>query len=176
MMQILTQRKELAMIAETKTGTIDSVVLANYILKHYGPMSHLKLQKLLFYCDAYCLAFFGRELISDKFEAWVHGPVCRKVYNEMRGASVLYTDVAYSPMPGIDEDVEFGKLPIDVKDLVSDVLKNLSMWSGVELERLTHQELPWVEARYGYGEADKCHAEISKQTTMTYYRTQQGMS
>lgn len=32
---------------------IDVLVLSDYIIKHYGPMSHLKLQKLLFYCDAY---------------------------------------------------------------------------------------------------------------------------
>lgn len=38
--------------------TIDSIILSDYILKHYGPMSHLKLQRLLFYCDAYHLAYF----------------------------------------------------------------------------------------------------------------------
>ena len=63
---------------------IDVLVLSDYIIKHYGPMSHLKLQKLLFYCDAYHLAYFDTELISDKFEAWVHGPVCRKVYDSLK--------------------------------------------------------------------------------------------
>lgn len=163
------------MIAKPKTGQIDSVVLANYILKHYGPMSHLKLQKLLFYCDAYCLAFFGRELISDRFEAWVHGPVCRKVYDEMKGASVLYTDMAYSPINGIDEDAEFDRLPTDVKELLTDVLRNLNTWTGYQLEISTHNELPWQQARMGYSEADKCHVEISKETTRNYYRSQQGL-
>lgn len=41
--------------------TIDSIILSDYILKHYGPMSHLKLQRLLFYCDAYHLACFDKE-------------------------------------------------------------------------------------------------------------------
>lgn len=163
------------MIATTKTEKIDSVVLANYILKHHGPMSHLKLQKLLFYCDAYCLAFFGEELVSDKFEAWVHGPVCRRVYNQMKGASVLYTDMSYSPLQGIDEDAVFNQLPIDIKDLITDVLDNLTQWTGIELERATHRELPWIEARDGFGEADKCHVEISKDTTRNFYRTQQGL-
>lgn len=163
------------MIATQKQGSIDSLVLANYILKHYGPMSHLKLQKLLFYCDAYCLAFFDKELISDKFEAWVHGPVCRKVYDQMKGASVLYTDMSYSPFPDIDEDKIFDELPIDVKDLVGDVLENLTQWTGIELERATHRELPWIEARKGYSEAEKCHVEISKETTRTFYRSQQGL-
>lgn len=164
------------MIAQPKTGKIDSIVLANYILKHYGPMSHLKLQKLLFYCDAYCLAYFGQELISDKFEAWVHGPVSRKVFNELKGASLLYADMYYSQIPGIDEDAIFNLLPIDVKDLLTDVLGSLSQWSGIELERATHRERPWIEAREGYAEADKCHNEISKATTLSFYRFQQGMT
>ena len=163
------------MIARPKIGQIDSVVLANFILKHYGPMSHLKLQKLLFYCDAYCLAFFGKELISDKFEAWVHGPVCRKVYDEMKGASVLYTDVEYSPMSGVDEDVEFSKLSSDIQALLAEVLGTLNGWTGYQLEISTHNELPWQEARVGYSDAEKCHVEISKETTRSFYRIQQGL-
>ncbi len=163
------------MEAITKFGKIDSTVFANYILKHFGPMSHLKLQKLLFYCDAYCLAFFGEELISDKFEAWVHGPVCRKVFDQLKGASILYSDMTYTPIPDVDEDACFNQLPIDVKDLLNDVLSNLVQWTGIELERSTHKELPWIEARKGYGEADKCHVEISKETTRMFYRKQQGL-
>ena len=163
------------MIARPMKRQIDSIVLANYILKHYGPMSHLKLQKLLFYCDAYCLAFFEEELISDRFEAWVHGPVCRRVYDEMKGASVLYTDMEYSPTEGMDEDSEFEELSSDIKDLITDVLGNLNEWTGYQLEISTHNELPWQEARVGYSEAQKCHVEISKETTRTFYRAQQGL-
>lgn len=138
-------------------------------------MSHLKLQKLLFYCDAYCLAFFGRELITDTFEAWVHGPVCRRVYDEMKGASVLYTDIAYSPMEGVDEDTVFNGLPFDVQDLIKDVLSHLASWTSLELERATHRETPWIEARIGYSEAARCHVTISKDTTRRFYRQQQGL-
>lgn len=163
------------MLARPKIRQIDSIVLANYILKHYGPMSHLKLQKLLFYCDAYCLAFFGEELVTDKFEAWVHGPVSRRVFDEMKGVSILYADMEYSPIDGIDEDAEFDNLPSDVKDLIADVLGNLNGWTGYQLEISTHNELPWQEARIGYSDAEKCHVEISKETTRTFYRTQQGL-
>lgn len=52
---------------------IQPIMLADYILKHYGPMSHLKLQKLLFYCDAYSIAYFDQPLIDEPFEAWVPG-------------------------------------------------------------------------------------------------------
>lgn len=149
-------------------NTIDSVVLANYILKHYGPMSHLKLQKLLFYCDAYCLAYFGLPLIEDSFEAWVHGPVCRKVYDSLKDTSILYEDLAYSE-DGVDVDAEFAKLASVQQEYVIAVLNVLSTWTGIELERATHSELPWMEARRGYSEADKCHVLISKETTKKFY-------
>ena len=97
---------------------IDSVVFSDYILKHYGPMSHLKLQKLIFYCDAYCLAYFDKELVTDQFEAWVHGPVSRKVYNSLKDKSILYSDLIYSKKEGEDVDVEFGKLTQDQQDLI----------------------------------------------------------
>ena len=67
--------------------------LAGYILKHFGPMSHLKLQKILFYCQAYHLAYFDKALFNEDFEAWVHGPVCRDVSDILNEKSVLYSDV-----------------------------------------------------------------------------------
>ena len=121
------------MEATKHLGKIDSIVLSNYILKHYGDMSHLKLQKLLFYCDAYCLAYFGEELVTDQFEAWVHGPVSRKVYDSLKDKSILYSDVAYSDT-GVDVDAEFETLSSNQKELITKVLVDLSTWKGMELE------------------------------------------
>lgn len=158
---------------ETKTcelKKIDSLILANFILKHYGKMSHLKLQKLIYYCDAYNLAYFGEELISDKFEAWVHGPVSRKLYDSLKDKSKLYSDIEYPINCSDNVDKEFEKLNLSQKELITEVLNLLSTWSGLELEKTTHKELPWIEARMGYGEADKCSKEISKETTRTFYQ------
>lgn len=152
---------------------IDVLVLSDYIIKHYGPMSHLKLQKLLFYCDAYHLAYFDRELVSDKFEAWVHGPVCRKVYDSFKDKSVLYADISYCYNEGdVDVDAEFERLTSDQKSLLNDILSTLSTWTGLELERATHSEAPWRNARIGYGEADKCEVEISKSETELFYKNE----
>lgn len=160
---------------KNRFSQIDSVVLSNYILKHYGPMSHLKLQKLLFYCDAYCLAYFNRELVTDNFEAWVHGPVSRKVYNSLKDKSVLYSDVTYSENANYDVDKEFEKLASSQKEVITAVLNTLSHWTGLELEAATHKEKPWIEARKGYSEADKCSVEISKESTKIFYKKEQNV-
>lgn len=158
----------IAMEKANSIQTIDSIILSDYILKNYGPMSHLKLQKLLFYCDAYCLAYTGEELVTDEFEAWVHGPVSRKVYANLKDVSILYADLTYVDK-GIDVDAEFDKLNSSKKDVVKEVLRVLSTWTGLQLESSTHKEQPWIEARAGYGQGEKCNTPISKATTRSFY-------
>lgn len=150
---------------------MDALILSGWIMKHYGPMSHLKLQKLLFYCDAYHLAYFNQELIHDTFEAWVHGPVCRRVYDNLKNKSILYAELEYQHRDGEpDVDAEFSRLTGDQKDLVTDVLGSLSKWTSLELETATHREAPWIKAREGYSPADKCETEIDKDLTREYYK------
>lgn len=156
------------MNASNNISKIDSVVLGNYILNHYGHMSHLKLQKLLYYCDAYHLAYFDEELMEDHFEAWVHGPVSRKVFAALRDKSLLYSDMAYDGDGS--EDAVFEKLTSDQRNLITEVLEMLKTWTGLELERATHEEIPWIRARAGYDEAAPCHVEISKEDMRVYYK------
>lgn len=151
-------------------GTIDSIILSDYILKHYGPMSHLKLQRLLFYCDAYHLAYFDKELIEDSFEAWVHGPISRKVYGSLKDKYMLYEELTYSNENQKDVDKEFEELTQDQQDFVISILEELYTWTMFELGASIRNEKPWKEARIGYGEADKCHVEISKETTRLFYK------
>ncbi|MFG5858486.1 DUF4065 domain-containing protein [Dysgonomonas sp. Shenzhen-Wh21] len=148
---------------------IDSSILADYILKNYGPMSHLKLQKLLFYCDAYHMAYFGEELVTDEFEAWAHGPVSRTIYNSLKDKSILYSDLSYSDK-GINPDDEIKKLTSDQQIMLKEILGELSSWTGPQLEASTHREYPWIEARKGYGEGAKCSVSISKKTTLEFYK------
>lgn len=147
---------------------LDPILLSDYILQNYGPMSHLKLQKLLYYCDAYNLAYFGEPLIDEQFEAWVHGPVCREVYNSLRDKSILYSDVAFNGDYNPSETVEL-TLTSDQQEVITHVLANLSKWTGLELEAATHDEDPWREARKGYAPGEKCSKHISKETMLRFY-------
>ena len=152
---------------------IDSLVLADYILLKYGPMSHLKLQKLLYYCDAYHLAYFDTELITDRFEAWVHGPVSRKVFDSLKDKSIIYADLSFS---GNAEKIEeqFQQLTTAQQELINEVLSLLSQWTGSQLETCTHKEKPWIEARGNAGLGDRCVNEISKETTLLFYKDELG--
>ena len=63
-------------------STADRVAarLVNFSHEHGSPVSNLKLQKLLYYAQAWHLAFFGAPLFDEDFEAWVHGPVVPRVF------------------------------------------------------------------------------------------------
>ncbi|WP_417482358.1 Panacea domain-containing protein [Maricaulis sp.] len=47
-------------------------------------LTHLQLQKILYFAHAMCLVELRRPLIDAEFEAWRYGPVCREVYSELR--------------------------------------------------------------------------------------------
>jgi len=162
------------MSQEKEMGTIDSLVLGEYILKYGGDMSHLKLQKILYYIQAYHLAYFGLPIFEDDFEAWAHGPVSRKVFSELREISLLYNEIRYVYTPGETppEEILSRQLTDEQVELVNDVIKEYGTLTGLQLENLTHSESPWLDSRKGYGPGDKCSVVIPKETIQEYFRSQ----
>lgn len=59
--------------------------VADYILGSCGPMSAMKLQKLVYYAQAWSLVWDEQPLFPDDFEAWANGPVVRSLYDLHRG-------------------------------------------------------------------------------------------
>ena len=59
--------------------------LAAYILKKQGPMTAMKLQKLVYYCQAWSLVWDDRPMFTARIEAWASGPVVRDLYKEHAG-------------------------------------------------------------------------------------------
>ncbi len=74
---------------ETTNATVLDV--AKYILTQTGRISTLMLQKLLYYCNAWSLAWFHKPLFSQQFEAWSHGPVCRELFDYHKGKYAIST-------------------------------------------------------------------------------------
>lgn len=70
----------------TKTRTLNSPLLvANSILHraYYEkrPITHLKLQKLIYFVYKHYLKNTREPLFDEHFEVWTHGPVLRSVYD-----------------------------------------------------------------------------------------------
>lgn len=124
------------------------------------PISHLKLQKLVYYAQAWNLALHDEPLFPDRIEAWVHGPVCPKVYYEYRRFG--FRDLEY------DGDVE---LDDNTKEFLDAVLKVYGKFDAKSLEELTHRETPWITARRGAPRTAYSNMVIGHKTMREFYKS-----
>ncbi|MGL6073112.1 MAG: Panacea domain-containing protein [Fimbriiglobus sp.] len=133
-----------------------------------GSVSVLKLQKLVYYSQAYRLANDNKPLFDGKFQAWVHGPVSRQLYERFAATKSMYSDV------GLDDlrpDFSKTQLDHDEMDHIDWVLEAFAKFDGTQLEHMTHHEEPWIEARGSLLAAARCEKEINEETMQRYYAT-----
>jgi len=136
--------------------------VADYIVafsrEHGDPISNLKLQKLLYYAQAWHLALYGNPLFDERIEAWVHGPVVPPVYGAYKGW-------AWQPIQENPENFDLGGSEGHV-DEVLDVYGGISAY---DLEKLTHSEEPWINARRGIPMDQSSNAIISQDDMREFY-------
>jgi uncharacterized phage-associated protein len=123
----------------------------------HNPVSNLKLQKLLYYSQAWHLALFGEPLFDEDIEAWVHGPVVPEIFRR-------YRDCKWSPIPslGVDNACQF-------RPHLEEVWRVYGRFSAFDLERLTHSEDPWKMARKGLAPDESSNNIITKSSMRDYY-------
>jgi len=124
-------------------------------------ITNKKLQKLVYYAQAWSLVLYKKKLYSEPIEAWVHGPAIRSLY-------VQYKKFGFEP---IQEDVKNGMIdfPKKIKTLLNNVWKIYGKMDAGYLEMLTHSEKPWQEAREGIQSSESSNNEISLKTMKCYY-------
>lgn len=101
-------------------------------------ISNLKLQKLVYYAQAYHLAMYDEPLFAEQVEAWEHGPVVPELYREYRGFGS-----GNIPAPADFDPNDYDVRSAELMDEVYEVFGQYSAW---KLRNLTHQERPWIEA------------------------------
>jgi uncharacterized phage-associated protein len=123
-----------------------------------SPVSNLKLQKLVYYAQAWHLALFKEPLFGEEIEAWVHGPVVPVIFRR-------YRDYKWAPIDRVDAPHASARL----KAHLEEVWRVYGELSAYDLERLTHSESPWKEARVGVAPDESSHAVIAKDSMQKYY-------
>src|SRR5262245_37160312 len=104
------------------------------------PITHLRLQKLLYYAQGWALAFRGQPLFSGRLEAWQHGPVSPEPYQYFRR-------FGNQPIPWDSFAEEQSEIPDEDGALIDSVWQSYKAHSATKLRQMTHQETPWLEAR-----------------------------
>lgn len=125
-------------------------------------MTHKKLQKLCYYAKAWYLAINDYNIIDESFEAWVHGAVQPRLYQEYKVYGFGYIP-AYSNVNG--------SVPEEFLSFAREIFDSYGDLSGDELEKLNHTEEPWLEARRGIKPWQNSNNIISEESMKRYYRS-----
>lgn len=126
-------------------------------------ITHLKLQKLLYYAQAWSLVLIDKPMFKEEIQAWMHGPVVPEVYDE-------YCKYGYNEIPKPDE---YPMIDKEYEEVLEEVMKTYGIFQAKYLEQLTHSEKPWIEARGDLPLEAKCDKVISLDTMKEYYTLMQ---
>jgi len=133
--------------------------VAQYILQRKGPMTAMKLQKLVYYCQAWSLVWDEKPIFKERIEAWASGPVVRELYEEHKGKFQI-------------SDLEKGSidnLNLEQRETIDAILQAYGDKPAQWLSDLTHMEKPWNDAREGIPIGQNCENEITLASMVEYY-------
>lgn len=133
--------------------------VAAYILAKTGPMSTMKLQKLVYYSQAWHLVWAEEPLFPERVEAWANGPVVYELFTAHRGR------FSVSEWPRGNA----GELDKAQQGTIDAVLDTYGHLDGRQLSYLTHAEQPWRDARRGLSPTETSRVEITPDAMQQYY-------
>lgn len=141
---------------ELKASVFD---VASYILKKIGETSTMKLQKLVYYCQAWSLVWDENPLFEEKIEAWANGPVVRDLFFFHQGMfKISYVAIGNPNL-----------LNEEQKETIDAIIKYYGDKKAQWLIDLTHSEEPWKQARADLPISVRSDKEISLESMAEYY-------
>ena len=81
-------------------------IVTNFVNQKGDTVSHKKLQKLIYYVEAWNLVHLEEPLINEDFEAWVHGPVVPELYQQLKEFGFNQIEVVNDEFDTIDEQIQ----------------------------------------------------------------------
>lgn len=149
-----------------KNTELTSQEIANWFLSR-SSMSPKKLQKMLYYAYSWVLTLTNdssthikNRLFNDSFEAWAHGPVLMDIYH-------LYKEYGYNNIPKYEGSV--AEVPDEIDDILNQVMDVYGDYTADQLESITHQESPWINARKGLSPLESSNRTISDTDIFSCY-------
>lgn len=133
--------------------------VAAYILEQKGSMTTMKLQKLVYYSQAWSLVWDEQPLFEEPIEAWANGPVVRDLFDYHRGMYQI------SSMPIGNPRL----LNQEQRDTVDAVLEYYGNQPAQWLIDLTHMEEPWNQTRKGLPIQERGNRVIPLDMIADYY-------
>lgn len=134
-----------------KTEHVANLFLQRAFKEKLGEISHMKLQKLIYFLHGWHMAIIGKPAINDQFEAWPYGPVIGSLYQKFKHyGSDNIKDYVCEFDPEKRENIAY---VVGVKDrrfneIFEAVWRKYSPLDALVLSTLTHQkDSPWDQTR-----------------------------
>lgn len=141
----------------------DVIDVAEYIISYCNkqdyPNSNLRMQKILYFVQAYFLVNVGTPCFPDEIEAWNFGPVIPAVYKRWIAYPFCIPYIFYDPYK------ENGQIDIDDEFRIENVVDMLSKYCTSDLVKASQRQDPWREA-YKHGE----RSIIPKENIKLYFK------
>jgi uncharacterized phage-associated protein len=106
----------------------------------------LKLQKLVYYAYARCLANEQIKLFNERIEAWQNGPVIPSIYHALKEFGANSIPAEWAKCDNLRETEQY-RMPVNVSAILKEVNDQYGHFSAFDLVTLTHTEQPWINAR-----------------------------
>lgn len=125
-------------------------------------ITNKKIQKLVYYAQAWSLAINKHPLFKEKIEAWVHGPAIKSVYDK-------YKEFGFNAIKKEPDLALIEMIPKEDKKILEQVWNVYGKYDSSYLEMLTHSESPWQNARAGLEVSENSENEISIDSMQEFY-------
>ena len=135
--------------------------VAKYILNQKGEMTAMKLQKLVYYSQAWSLVWDEEPLFPERIEAWANGAVIPALYAVHRRMFKVNAS-----------DIQNGRITSLTKrqrDNINKVLDVYGKFTAQQLSDINHQEPPWIGARCNLPPMASSNNEIRKEVIFEYH-------
>lgn len=136
--------------------------VAAALLSQTGQVTTMKLQKLVYYAQAWHLVFHSEPMFADTIEAWPQGPVTRSLYEKHRRRRTV------KEWPSGDPE----HLSHIERGTISWVLSKYAHFSAEALSKMTHMERPWRIARGLLADDEKSSEPIKLENLLHFYSRQ----
>ena len=137
--------------------------LAQQKVEEGDSITNLKLQKLVYYSQAWSMVFRDKPLFADEIQAWDYGPVIPSLYKR-------YKKYKFDNILSHKSKFDFPDFSDDETNVLNFVFKNYGEMSGQHLSKLTHEEDPWKIARAGWDSIDRpCKNTIVNESMKAFY-------
>ena len=159
---------------ETNTNTLSAMDVAKHIITAFYSkdkeidegvsegVSNLKLQKLLYFCQAFSLAKLDRPMFEEDICAWKYGPVVKEVYEK-------YKEHKNNPLPKPKTEKQNINVSNECKKIISEMLEIFGGYSAIRLMGITHSHKPWKDLKKKVEKGER-NIIISQKAIQKYYK------